>query len=164
MTEEEQKTLQAEILATQRKEIGEHKTDKDEIEWLFSESHVPDILNRGAYRIVGKVGKWTVCVIERPKKVGVVTLLVILSLLLEAQNFYYAHAEHVDAIRYEISQSDTWGNINVPIINGFVIVPPAEEPAPHVPERDFVANPQPTFTIASLSGLSLPISGKYPHN
>lgn len=164
MTQQEQETLQAEILATQREEIEKYRGGSDEIHWLFGEADVPDILKRSVYRTIAKIGKWTVCVIEQPRKAGVVTLLVIASFLLESQNFYYASPEHVDAIRYEISQPNPWGKMNIPVINGFVIVPPKEEPAPHVPEKDFIANPQPNFAIASLSGLSLQISGKYPHN
>ncbi|SRR6266496_2778474 len=163
MTQREQETLQAEILSKQKHEIDKYKAPGDEIEWEFSESIVPETLKRSAYRILAKVGKWTICIIEQPRKVGVVTLFVILSLLLESENFYYAHPEHVDAIRYEVSKPNIWGKINTPLINGFVIVPPPEEPAPHVPEKELIANPQPTFTVASLSGLSLDISGKYPH-
>jgi hypothetical protein len=94
MTQQEQEKLQAEILATQREEIEKYRGDSDEIQWLFGEADVPDILKRSVYRSIAKLGKWTVCVIEQPRKAGVVTLLVIASFLLESQNFYYACPEH----------------------------------------------------------------------
>jgi hypothetical protein len=164
MTEQDQKAIKDEVLATRKEEIAKLEQGGGQIEWQFSELEIPEIVRRSAYRILTKIGKWTVCLIDQPKKIGVVTLWVILSLLLESENYYYAFPEHVDQIRYEISQPNLWGQPNIPIINGFVIVPSAEEPAPHVPEKEFIANPQSAFTIASLSGLSLQISGKYPHN
>jgi hypothetical protein len=82
--------------------------------------------------------------------------------LLEAENFYHAKIEQIAEIRHAIEQNEPWGKPDLNVLNGFVIIPPAEEPAPHVPERDLIANPQSTFTIASLSGLSLQISGSYP--
>lgn len=164
MTHEEQEQLKAEILATQTGVIDNYKAPNDNIQWLFGESNIPDILERSVYRMLTKIGKWTVCLIEKPKVIGIVTVLVILSVLLESQSFHWPYPEDIGVIRHEISQAEPWGNKDIPIINGFVIVPPPNEPEPHVPEKDFIANPLSTFSVASLSGLSLPISGKYQHN
>jgi hypothetical protein len=164
MTQKEQEELREQVLAKEKEFLQKYGDKEDKVELIFSESTFPENLKGCVYRAIDKIGKWTICIIDLPKKAGVLTVLVIISLILESLNFYYAQPEHVDEIRYQISQPNMWDKLQNPNLNGFVIVPPRDEPNPHVPERDFIANPQATFAIASLSGLSLQVSGKYPGN
>jgi len=163
MNEQQKKQLQQEVLEKHNAQINQFNNSDEQIEWLYSEQAFPDFLKRSVYKAIAKIGDYTICLIQQPKKAGIVTLLVIASLLLESENFYHAKPNQLAEIRHEIEQHERWGNLNTPILNGFLILPPPEEPTPHVPEKDLIANPQPIFTIASLSGLSLPISGSYPH-
>ena len=162
MTKQEQEEIREQIFAKEKEILQKYGEKGDKVELIFGESTFPETLKGCVYRTIDKIGKWTVCIVDHPRKAGVMTILVIVSLVLESLNFYYAYPEHVDAIRYEITQPTMSTKLENPKLNSFVIVPPPDELNPHVPERDFIANPNPTFSIASLSGLSLQISGKYP--
>jgi hypothetical protein len=161
MSDEELEKLKTEIQQSCMDEVRKYQMDYQHVEFVVGDLSVPEIIQRGVFQVIAKIRNWTICLVKQPLKHGVVTLVIMLSLLFEALHVDHALPEHINQIQGEVSVPAPWADTHRPIINRFVLVPPIGSPHPHPLEDDFLRNPNPNYVIASVTGLSPQVSGFY---